>query len=101
MGVDAGRAPLDEVAGHGERSAGEADERDAEGVELPGDEADGLEHVAGVGLGLEGAEPGQVLDRSGRADRPPGPRPCSTSTPKPTAAAGTTMSLKRMAASTP
>ncbi len=61
MGVDARRPPFDQVTRHRERSPGEPDEGDAEGVELRGDQADGFEHVAGVGLGLEGAQPGQVF----------------------------------------
>ena len=60
-GVDARRPPFDQVAGHGERSAGEADERDPEWVELRRDETDRVEDVAGVGLGLEGPEPRQVV----------------------------------------
>ena len=93
-----GRAALDQVAGHGEGRAGESDEGHAE---LPGQEPHRLEHVAGVGLGIEGAQPLQVLLAAGTGSATTGPVPGATSTPKPMAATGTTMSEKRMAASTP
>ena len=55
--VGAGRPALDQVAGHGERRAGEADERDGQ---LLGQQADRLEDVRGVLLGLERPEAVEV-----------------------------------------
>ena len=68
--VGARRAALDQVAGHGERRAGEADER-APSSSLDQD-AHGLEHVGRVGLGLERAEAVEVGGASGTAARRPG-----------------------------
>jgi hypothetical protein len=72
-GIDARRAPLDQVARHREGCAGEADQGDPERVELPGDQAHGLEHVPGVGFGLQGPQSGQVGAVAERTvhDRPP------------------------------
>ena len=57
VGVGAGRAALDQVAGHGEGGAGEADERH---VELGDQDAHGLGHPRHVLVGLEGPQLGQV-----------------------------------------
>ena len=54
-GVVLGRA--DQVGGQGERPAGEADEGD---VELAAEDADRLQHVGDVGLGLQRAQPVEV-----------------------------------------
>ena len=67
----AGRLALDEVAGDGERTAGEADDS-LVAVELLTDEADGLQHEGHRLLRLGHAEPldvGQAGDRLGH-DRP-------------------------------
>ena len=88
--VGARRPALDQVAGDGERCAGEADER--RGAELVDHEADGLGDVGRVGLGLEGRSRSRsALERNGSLDD--GPDAGVTSTPKPMAAAGTTMSV--------
>ena len=97
--VGARRPALDQVAGHRERRAGEADER--RGAELGDDLAHGLADVGRVDVGLEGAQPVEVGRGAERLGDDRARRPGVTSTPKPMAAAGTTMSLKRMAASTP
>ena len=55
--VGARRAPLDQVAGHGERGAGEADQRDIGGRD---DRLDRLEYVRGIRLRVEGAETAEV-----------------------------------------
>ena len=70
--VGARRPALDEVAGDGERRAGEADQRHVR-RQLAGEDAHRLEHVGRVGLGLEraqavevgGARNGSVDDRAG------------------------------------
>ena len=67
--VGARRPPLDEVAGDGERRAGEADERHGQ---LAGEDPHRLEHVGRVDLGLERAEPVEVGPGRERVARPPG-----------------------------
>ena len=55
------RAPLDEVAGHGERRAGKPDERHPRPVELTAHQAHRLGDVGGVDVGLERTEAAQVV----------------------------------------
>ena len=66
LGEVARRPALDQVAGHGERRAGEPDQRHL-GGQLPGQEPHRLEHVSRVGLGVERPQP---LEVGGRAERP-------------------------------
>ena len=61
-------------------------------VELAGEDAHRLEHVGRVGLGVERAEPVEVGRACGTGCATTGPVPGATSTPKPMAATGTTMS---------
>ena len=100
-GEGARRAALDEVAGHGERRAGEADERHPRPLELPARPGAPSRRRRGRRRRARtaGAGPGRRSLRNGSATT--GPRPGSTSTPKPMACTGTTMSENRMAASTP
>ena len=65
-----GRTTFHEVAGEGERGAGEADKGD---LAFAGDDTHGLEHVGEVGFGLEGPKASQVLGRAKRTvdDRAP------------------------------
>ena len=95
----AGRAALDQVAGQGERAPRRS--RSAGTASSWPEDADGLEHVGGVLLGLEGPEPVEVRRRPRTAASTTGPIPGCMSTPNPMAATGTTMSENRMAASTP
>ena len=67
------RAALDEVAGDGERRAGEADQR--HGRARSARMRDGLEDVRRVELGLEGAEAVEVGGASGTAGSTTGPVP--------------------------
>ena len=54
------RASLDQVAGDGERRAGEADEGGARSSEFPADQPGRFGDVRRVGGGFEGAQPGQI-----------------------------------------
>ena len=64
-------------------------------------DADRLDDVGGVDLGLERPQALQVVLAGRKGSATTGPVPGATSTPKPMAAAGTTMSEKKMAASVP
>ena len=92
------RAALDEVAGQGERGAGEADEGGR--PELGRQQPHGLGDVGDV----VGGQLGQPVEVGARADRlgdDRARRPATMSRSTPTAASGTTMSEKKIAASTP
>jgi hypothetical protein len=65
------RLPLDQVAGHGERSAGKADDR-LVGPQLLADEADRLEHERHRLARIGNREPLDVVERR---DRPLDDRP--------------------------
>jgi hypothetical protein len=91
------RAALDEVAGQRERRAGEADER--RGAELADERADRLGDVRDVVRRELGSRSRSAAVRNGCATTGPVPGTMSRSTP--TALSGTTMSEKKMAASTP
>ena len=63
--VGAARLALDQVAGNGERSPGECQQRDVVG-QFGGEDLDGLQHVRSVGFGLEDPQPVEI---SGGAQR--------------------------------
>ena len=86
------RPALDEVAGHGERRAGEADERARRG-QLVDEDAHRLEHVRACRPPARAAGGGRGRRPRRTARSTTGPVPGATSTPKPMAATGTTMSL--------
>jgi hypothetical protein len=56
--IGAARPPLDQVAGHGERRAGEGQERDRD-RQFGDQQGDGVDHVGDVVLGQR-AQPGQI-----------------------------------------
>ena len=97
-GEGLGRAALDEVAGESERCSGEPDQGHlASGHHRP----HGLEHMREIGLRLERPEPAEVgAAAEGLVDHRAASRG-TTRSPTPIAARGTTMSEKRIAASTP
>ena len=90
--VGAARPALDQVAGDGERGAGEGEQRDSV-REFGGEELDGLQRRTAYRppARTAAAGPGRPRSRSGAPHT--GPVPGATSMPKPTAWAGTTMSL--------
>ena len=99
--VRAARPALDEVAGDGERCAGEGEQRHAVG-EFGGEDVDGL--AARTARRLPARMRLQAVAgrrRREAVDSQTGPVPGATSMPNPTAWAGTTMSLYSTAASTP
>ena len=60
--------------------------------QLVDEDAHRLEHVGRVGLGVEGAQALEVGSARSKGCSTTGPTPGATSTPKPMAATGTTMS---------
>ena len=60
LGERARRPAFDQIAGHREGCAGEADERDAAAGQFAADQLHRGRHVGGVGLGLEGPQAAQV-----------------------------------------
>ena len=93
------RPALDQVRREGERRAGETDQRRRARARPPAAGPPRLTY--GTCSAVERRAAGRGRPRSGTAARPPDRRPGTMSRSTPTALSGTTMSLNRIAASTP